>query len=87
MFPFLHPTITLVVASAVHVHAASSWPRDSLPVSLDAGLLCLLLTDPITLLKVQCGQTVLLIKFFDGLVVVRKPHLTQMLRLTLDRRL
>jgi len=28
---------------------------------------------------------VLLIKLIDGLVVVWKPHLTQMLRLTLDK--
>jgi len=26
---------TLAVASAGHMHAASSWPSDSLPVSLD----------------------------------------------------
>jgi len=30
-------------------------------------------------------RDVLLIKLFDGLVVARKPYLTQMLRLTLDK--
>jgi len=30
---------TPVVASAEHVHAASSWPCDSLPVSLDSNLI------------------------------------------------
>jgi len=33
---------------------------------------------------VQCGQTCV-IKLFDGLVVVSKPYLTQLLRLTLDK--